>query len=204
MPLANPTFQNYIDKIILRAGKMDGDDNVLLDLQTRQASGGAHNIQDFMSLMQAGDSGMVKDAFSRLRLGLDKANDRLFVYTTKQFTDKASMTDDAIYGYSSLAIGRDKDSNDFFQFYTKETYDGGDEKETTHLNIGRHKDAGYMWRQRSEDTRALTVSDYRLGGVDTEDGSVQKLYINQDEDKLIYDCAVGILTQHGPTDVDGV
>ena len=173
-------------------------------MQTRQASGGGYNIQDFPSLMEAADKMMIKDAFSRLRLGLDKGNDRLFVYTTKQFTDKASFTGDATFGYSSLAIGRDKDSHDFLQFYTKETYDEGEEEETTHLNIGRHKDNGYMWRQRSNDTRALTTSDYRLGGVDTGDGSVQKINISQDEEKLIIDEARGILAGHGPNAFDGV
>ena len=72
LPVANPTQQEYVDKLVIRAGKMDKDPNsnktALLDLQTRQATGEGYNVP-FASTMAIAAASQVKDAFSRLKLG---------------------------------------------------------------------------------------------------------------------------------------
>ena len=70
LPVANPTLQPYIDKLIIRAGQQDKDNSktYLLDAQTRQASGDGNN-EDFMSAMALGGAEMKKDLFTQLKLG---------------------------------------------------------------------------------------------------------------------------------------
>ena len=70
LPLANPTLQDYVDKLVIRAGQQDKDNSktYLLDCQTRQASGDG-NQEDFMSPMMIGGAGMKKDLFTHLKLG---------------------------------------------------------------------------------------------------------------------------------------
>ena len=186
-PLSNPTMQNYVPKLLVRAGQQANTRNTntwLLEMQTRQASGGAYCGEFMDPFTTIAPGAMVKDYYTRTRLGWDNSSGRMYIFDTKQYTAKGTMMDDPLYATSSFQMGQKSSDKTLIHFDSLQTLEDG-EKEKTFFEYGKHSSGGWLYRQHTEETKELTTTDVRRG-LHSDDSSVSVVHLNQNDGEFEY------------------